>query len=170
MYMKLYAVFCPSGQWMDVQHVRMFFRSTAKEYLRECHHVFHTRITEHERHTFEHTTYCFHLYKECNQHYTVITDTEYPTRTAFLLIRHLHMGDSFESTVQSFQNPLEVDCIAKIQHELNETMVIMHRNIDAILERGEKLDELVQKSERLSAASKVFYKTAKKTNQCCTLT
>ena len=37
----------------------------------------------------------------------------------------------------------------------------------SLLERGEKLDDLVSKSDELSAQSKMFYKTAKKTNACC---
>lgn len=169
--MKLYAVFAPGLEWMDVSHVNSFFRSTAKEYLVECHHIFHERITENERHTFEHTSYSFHMKQISGQCFTVVTDTEYPTRTAFLLIRHLRQDqiEHVDSFIQSFQRPYELDCIAKIQHELDETMVIMHRNIDTILERGEKLDELIEKSERLSASSKAFYKTAKKANRCCIL-
>jgi len=42
-----------------------------------------------------------------------------------------------------------------------------HNTIEAVLERGEKLDDLVAKSEGLSAQSKMFYKTARKTNSCC---
>ena len=33
--------------------------------------------------------------------------------------------------------------------------------------RGVKLDELIEKSDDLSASSKMFYTTAKKHNQCC---
>jgi hypothetical protein len=39
--------------------------------------------------------------------------------------------------------------------------------IEAVLQRGEKLDDLVSKSEDLGLQSKTFYKTAKKTNACC---
>jgi len=38
-----------------------------------------------------------------------------------------------------------------------------------VLERGEKLDSLVEKSNALSTQSKMFYKSAKKTNSCCTI-
>lgn len=38
---------------------------------------------------------------------------------------------------------------------------------DQVLQRGEKLDDLVAKSSDLSAQSKAFYKTAKKQNSCC---
>lgn len=42
-----------------------------------------------------------------------------------------------------------------------------HNTIEAVLQRGEKLDDLVSKSEGLSMQSKAFYKTARKTNSCC---
>lgn len=42
-----------------------------------------------------------------------------------------------------------------------------HNTIEAVLQRGEKLDDLVIKSEGLSMQSKAFYKTARKTNSCC---
>ncbi len=43
-----------------------------------------------------------------------------------------------------------------------------HNTIEAVLQRGEKLDDLVSKSEDLGLQSKTFYKTARKTNACCT--
>lgn len=46
-------------------------------------------------------------------------------------------------------------------------MVLQHQTIDAVLERGVKLDDLVERSDDLSKASKMFYKQAKKTNSCC---
>jgi synaptobrevin homolog YKT6 len=47
--------------------------------------------------------------------------------------------------------------------------ILQHNTIEAVLERGEKLDDLVSKSEGLSVQSKAFYKTARKTNSCCSL-
>jgi hypothetical protein len=38
---------------------------------------------------------------------------------------------------------------------------VQHKTIESVLERGEKLDSLVDKSAALSASSKSFYKTAK---------
>ena len=37
-----------------------------------------------------------------------------------------------------------------------------HKTIESVLERGENLDNLVERSNTLSAQSKMFYKTAKK--------
>jgi synaptobrevin family protein YKT6 len=50
----------------------------------------------------------------------------------------------------------------RVQAELDETKVVLHKTIESVLDRGQKLDDLVQKSDALSAQSKMFYRTAKK--------
>ena len=66
-----------------------------------------------------------------------------------------------------YQDPSKADKISAIQKELDETTAVLSKTIDNVLERGEKLDDLVSKSQDLSSQSKVFYKQAKKTNSCC---
>ena len=56
-----------------------------------------------------------------------------------------------------------------VQKELEDTTAILHKTIDGVLERGVKLDQLVDKSNDLSMQSKMFYKQAKKTNSCCVI-
>ena len=63
--------------------------------------------------------------------------------------------------IQKYQDPNEADKICKIQKELDDTMNVMHSTIDKVLERGVKLDDLVEKSKDLSGQSKMFYKTAR---------
>lgn len=46
----------------------------------------------------------------------------------------------------------------KIQKELDETKIVLHKTIESVLERGEKIDSLVEKSDGLSSQSKMFYK------------
>lgn len=118
---------------------------------------------------------------------TVTTDKDYPARVAYTLLGLVlddfvqQHGDSWktvttpesmpfpklEEYLQKYQNPAEADKITKIQKDLDETTQILHKTIDAVLERGVKLDNLVEKSNDLSAQSKLFYKSAKKTNSCC---
>jgi len=69
--------------------------------------------------------------------------------------------------LNNYQNANEASSIARIQQELDETKIILHKAIDSVLQRGEKLDDLVAKSSDLSAQSKMFYKSAKKQNSCC---
>ena len=45
----------------------------------------------------------------------------------------------------------------KIQKELDETKIVLHKTIESVLQRGEKIDDLVAKSDGLSAQSKMFY-------------
>ena len=91
-----------------------------------------------------------------------------------------------EIYLNKFQDPTKSDAMSRLQTDLDDTKIILvswtqpwrsflltvdfysqHNTIEAVLERGEKLDDLVDKSEALSMQSKTFYKTARKTNSCC---
>ncbi|ROW05588.1 hypothetical protein VSDG_00160 [Cytospora chrysosperma] len=69
--------------------------------------------------------------------------------------------------IDKYQDPHQADSILKIQKELDETKIVLHKTIESVLQRGEKIDDLVQKSDGLSAQSKMFYQQAKKNNSCC---
>ncbi len=99
--------------------------------------------------------------------------------------------------IVKYQDPANADGIMKIQKELDETKIVLHKTIESVLERGEcecelprtgeggtgvqsrcgmlicvcdtgeKIDSLVAKSDGLSAQSKMFYTQAKKQNSCC---
>ncbi|XP_011838676.1 PREDICTED: synaptobrevin homolog YKT6 [Mandrillus leucophaeus] len=109
----------------------------------------------------------------------VIADNEYPSRVAFTLLEKVL--DEFSKQVDRidwpvgspatihypaldghlsrYQNPREADPMTKVQAELDETKIILHNTMESLLERGEKLDDLVSKSEVLGTQSKAFYKT-----------
>ncbi|MGH0177790.1 UNVERIFIED_CONTAM: hypothetical protein FKN15_075616 [Acipenser sinensis] len=110
----------------------------------------------------------------------VIADNEYPSRVCFTLLDKVL--DEFSKQVDridwpsgspttinytaldgylaKYQNPREADAMSKVQAELDETKIILHNTMESLLERGEKLDDLVQKSEHLGNQSKAFYKTS----------
>ncbi|KAH8802689.1 Longin-like domain-containing protein [Xylogone sp. PMI_703] len=71
--------------------------------------------------------------------------------------------------IVKYQDPHQADSIMKIQKELDETKIVLHKTIESVLQRGEKIDDLVAKSDGLSAQSKMFYTQAKKQNSCCIL-
>ena len=82
----------------------------------------------------------------------------------FIQWEYLHV------TLAKYQNPDEADKILMIQKDMNDTMLIMYQAFDQILARNEKLSDLVATSDDLGAASKTFYKQAKKANSsCCTI-
>jgi synaptobrevin family protein YKT6 len=118
----------------------------------------------------------------------IISDREYPVRVAFSVLNKVldeyltkyprtqwiqatsNVGLEFpvlEEYLSKYQDPQQADTILKVQQELDETKIVLHKTIESVLARGEKLDSLVDKSEALSASSRMFYKQAKKTNSCC---
>ena len=110
----------------------------------------------------------------------IICDEEYPVRPAFSLLTKV-LDDfiakvpmtayknpasinfpDIKTYVEKYQDPRQADAIMRVQQELDETKIILHKTIESVLQRGEKLDNLVERSNALSAQSKMFYKTAKK--------
>jgi len=117
----------------------------------------------------------------------IISDQEYPSLVAHQILSKILDEFLTEYTVASFQNgqklpfhklkeyihksqdPHPENSKKKIQQALDETKILMRKTIESVLERGEKIDSLVAKSDGLSAQSKMFYTQAKKQNSCCTI-
>ncbi|XP_038047270.1 vesicle-associated membrane protein 3-like [Patiria miniata] len=51
--------------------------------------------------------------------------------------------------------------VQKLQAEVDEVAVILHTNVDKLLERGEKLDDLMDHSDDLMAQASSFKTTSK---------
>ncbi|KAI4697475.1 uncharacterized protein J4E84_000605 [Alternaria hordeiaustralica] len=160
-----------------------------------------------QRQDVEESDYTFHAYGRsegvCG---LMITDHEYPSLVAHQLLSKVcdeflskYPRSAFANATESanmsypelkdyivkYQDPQQADSIMKIQKELDETKIVLHKTIESVLERGEKIDNLVQKSDELSASSKMFYtqvsdqelatessvmltqSQAKKQNSCC---
>ncbi|CAE6501347.1 unnamed protein product [Rhizoctonia solani] len=143
-----------------------------------------------QRQSIQEKSYTFHVYNRGGAENLVgvlISDEEYPVRPAFSLLAKA-LDDFATAVPQSsysnpsaisfpqaqtyvakYQDPKQADAIMKVQQELDETKIVLHKTIEAVLERGEKLDDLVDRSNNLSMQSKAFYKTAKKQNSCCVI-
>ena len=123
------------------------------------------------------TSYTFHVYgRSEGLAGVIISDHEYPQLVAHRLLSQIvdeflqkhprtqwHQGTpvlefpELGNYIVKYQDPKQADSIMKIQQELNETKIVLHKTIESVLERGEKLDSLVARSEGLSASSKAFY-------------
>lgn len=116
----------------------------------------------------------------------VTCDAEYPPRVAFTLLTKLFedftafkpdwkqetrneatVWPQLERDIARYQDPSQADQIMRIQKNLDETRDVLHSTIDSVLARGEKLEDLVERSGELSAQSKLFYREAKRANSCC---
>lgn len=135
------------------------------------------RIAPGARQDIEEQSYTFHVYGRSEGLAGVcISDHEYPKLVAHKLLSQI--VDEFLTAnprtkwaagsgkiemsqlggyIQKYQDPKQADSILKIQQELDETKIVLHKTIESVLERGEKLDSLVERSNQLSGTSKHFY-------------
>ncbi|GAB2300225.1 VAMP-like protein ykt61 [Dionaea muscipula] len=173
----------------DVSHFGYFQRSSVKEFIVFVSRTVAKRTQPGQRQSVQHEEYKVHAYNRDGLCALGFMDDHYPVRSAFSLLNQVldeyqkNFGESWRAAqsdntqpwpylneaLARYQDPAEADKLLKIQRELDETKIILHKTIDSVLERGIKLDSLVEKSSDLSAASQMFYKQAKKTNQCCTI-
>ncbi|MCJ1370953.1 palmitoyltransferase [Loxospora ochrophaea] len=140
-----------------------------------------------QRQDVEEQAYTFHAYGRTEGVAgIIISDQDYPALVAHQLLSKVvdeflsrYPRSAFANSnpqlnfpplkeyIVKYQDPQQADSIMKIQKELDETKIVLHKTIESVLERGEKIDTLVQKSNDLSGSSKMFYKQAKDQNSCC---
>ncbi|RHY06498.1 hypothetical protein DYB25_004190, partial [Aphanomyces astaci] len=174
----------------DLNSFGYFKRSTVRDMINFFSRTFIKRTPKGQRQSIQHEEYNCHVYvRQDGLAGIVVCDQEYPPRVAFALMNKFLEEFNKETNgewrtspsaanpdwaplvkaLEDYQDPSKADKISAIQKELDETTAVLSKTIDSVLERGEKLDDLVQKSQDLSSQSKVFYKQAKKTNSCCIL-
>ena len=177
------------GKAEDVEEFGYFQRSSVREMLTFISRTIVKRTQPGQRQSVEQDQYLVHVSNRGGLVAIAVMDKEYPTRAAFSVLGKMsddyvnRFGDSWKTVsgddprgnealaaaIKMYQDPHEADKILRIQRELDETKIVLHKTIDSVLARGEKLDNLVDKSTDLSLASQMFYKQAKKQNQCCTM-
>ncbi|XP_004615495.1 synaptobrevin homolog YKT6 [Sorex araneus] len=174
----------------DVSSFSFFQRSSIAEFMTFTSQLIVERSKKGSRASVRQEGYLCHVYVRPDSLAGVaIADSEYPSRVAFTLLEKVldefsqqidridwPIGSpstinytALESYLSKYQNPREADPMTKVQAELDETKIILHNTMESLLERGEKLDDLVSKSEVLGIQSKAFYKTARKQNSCCAI-
>jgi hypothetical protein len=102
----------------------------------------------------------------------VLSNEHYPQSTVLNLFHALRSPQdltkrNINDIFKSYQNPRYVDKIYSIRQEINENKIILLDSIDKLLEREEKLDELICKTEKLQVESFALRKEAEELNKCC---
>lgn len=172
---------------VDVSNTVWFKRSTVKDVLTFVSRNVVSRSHALERSSVFHQEYMAHVCVTADKlACVVITDAEYPCRVAFDISRQaidaLHatqidiqpvVKDAalavpvLDTLLQRYQKPAEVDKLVKIRADLDATQDIMRKNLDDLLACGERLDDIVAKSNDLRDHSKTFVINSKKLNSCC---
>lgn len=97
----------------------------------------------------------------------VITDGEYSSEIARQLVVLAFSSNDYEALIKKYKTWEDKDLLKKIEEELNKCSITVVEGLSQVLERGESLSELVDKSEKLSSQTKILFKTAKRRNRCC---
>ncbi|KAK6944376.1 Longin domain [Dillenia turbinata] len=155
------------------QKLLHLMRSSVKEFIVFVGRTVAKRTPPGQRQSVQHEEYKVHSYNRNGLVALGFMDDHYPVRSAFSLLNQVldeyqkNFGEAWRTAqtdnaqpwsylneaLAKFQDPAEADKLLKIQRELDETKIILHKTIDSVLARGEKLDSLVEKSSDLSAAS-----------------
>ncbi|KAK0853809.1 palmitoyltransferase [Friedmanniomyces endolithicus] len=175
----------------DLSSYSRFTRGSVGEFMSLFCKTVAERTRPGQRQDVEEQSYTFHAYARTEGVAgIIISDQEYPALVAHQLLSKVldeflaryprsawsgsKVGEGcpfpqLKEYIVKYQDPHAADSIMKIQKELDETKIVLHKTIESVLERGEKIDSLVAKSDGLSAQSKMFYTQAKKQNSCCTV-
>ncbi|KAL0285412.1 UNVERIFIED_CONTAM: VAMP-like protein YKT61 [Sesamum angustifolium] len=172
----------------DLSSFGFFQRSSVREFLVFVGRTVSKRTPPGQRQSVQHEEYKVHSYNRNGLCALGFMDDHYPVRSAFSLLNQVldeyqkNFGDSWK-TVQvdnSEQWPYLDEALINFRYSLMSAVVLAtnpdnisnilsnntisrlpdHKTIDGVLERGVKLDSLVEKSSDLSAASQihqVFY-------------
>ncbi|KAF8978442.1 palmitoyltransferase [Entomortierella lignicola] len=195
--MKLFAIYVvrnnvkpakPIADAKELSSFGFFQRSSIGEFMTFMAQTIAEKTQPGQRQSIEESNYIGHVYARAEGVAgVIITDKEYPSRVAFGLLNKIldEFTTKFPNSavwtpeqcnyselqqyIVTYQDPKQGDTIMKVQRELDETKIILHKTIESVLERGEKMESLVERSDVLSSQSKMFYKTAKKQNACCVI-
>ncbi|CAK9292609.1 unnamed protein product [Gordionus sp. m RMFG-2023] len=170
---------------LNLASFNFFQRRGVEEFLKFTSELLITKTQQGSRCTITQDNYLCNTYVRSDDKLGAIlfSDHEYPKRVAQTLLTKVlnnFSNQSYENNeinkpmidpfltemLAKYQSPKEADVLTRLENDLDETKIILHNTIESVLERGEKLDDLVSKSDQLSADSKAFYRTARKTNQC----
>ncbi|XP_055845850.1 vesicle-associated membrane protein 7 isoform X2 [Episyrphus balteatus] len=133
---------------------------------------------ENHKLTYSHGNYLIHYNCENKIIYMCITDDEFERTRAFLFLADIKqkfiqtygltvataiayaMNSEFSKVLAEqmvfFSQSREVDAISRVHGQIDELKHIMVKNIDSLKDRGEKLELLVNKTERLENTSVGF--------------
>lgn len=186
------SVICSSA--IDVSSVGYFQRNSAREFIFFLSRTVATRVSGGSKaQIIQNGNAIFAQSTLDGLVFIAVTDIEYNWRVAFSLLSDLvplfqqtfrgkydnvtaSTADNFlpwahlNEALVKYQNPEEEDKLLRMKKDIDETKILMYTAIEDLLERGQKIDDLVAQSEDLSYASKTFYSQAKQTNAgCCSV-
>eukprot|EP01120_Amphizonella_sp_Union-15-10_P001535 TRINITY_DN11699_c0_g1_i1.p1 TRINITY_DN11699_c0_g1~~TRINITY_DN11699_c0_g1_i1.p1 ORF type:complete len:222 (-),score=43.96 TRINITY_DN11699_c0_g1_i1:81-746(-) len=131
------------------------------------------RIKQDERKSYVHEGHSFNYVCTGGYIYICVTPKDYPTRISFAFLQVIEdsfqpsvSGSEFSSTLSremtKYSNKSEVDRLARVQKQVDEVKEVMMENIDKVLKRGERLEDVMAQTDAMRLQSDTFKKNATK--------
>jgi synaptobrevin homolog YKT6 len=140
----------------DLTSYSRFTRGSVSEFMSLFSKTVAERTRPGQRQDVEEQSYTFHAYARTEGVAgIIISDHEYPALVAHQLLGKIldeftskfpqsawastHQTVPFpllKEYIQKYQDPQQADSIMKIQKELDETKIVLHKTIESVLERG----------------------------------
>jgi synaptobrevin homolog YKT6 len=161
-----------------LQNFNAFTRGSAKEILQFVSAQVVSHSKPGDRHGVIHKEhFCHVIIKQDQLAIAICTDKDYPQQVVnSLMLKCLDIflnshGDKWQTITSDTDLPTiqlaEADPLLRINRDLKDTRDILIKSIDQLLEREEKLTDVLDKAERLSFQSRLFMQTAD--DRCCRL-
>ena len=123
----------------------------------------------------EDKTFHIYIYFHKDRHYIALTDDKYPANVIMEFLKELTDNEyneyneytKYQELWQKYQDPVSVSKILQVKIQLEATKVTMLDSIDKVLERGDKIEDLIKKTDELEDISIKFKANATKLNSCC---
>ena len=148
--MKIYAVILERdtqyNEWSDLYHISYLLRGAALEYIKETSAILRERVEANKFFLFKYEQYHFHVFKRKKTWKCIVTDTQYPSEACFLLLKSFKMDHDIKKHIDLF----EPDGNGPSFEE---------KTFDSVFKENETMDDIVQKSSRLSISARHLYKT-----------
>eukprot|EP00735_Rhodelphis_limneticus_P007830 TRINITY_DN2049_c0_g1::TRINITY_DN2049_c0_g1_i1::g.21876::m.21876 TRINITY_DN2049_c0_g1::TRINITY_DN2049_c0_g1_i1::g.21876 ORF type:complete len:232 (+),score=25.02,sp/Q9LFP1/VA713_ARATH/31.16/1e-34,Synaptobrevin/PF00957.16/7.6e+02,Synaptobrevin/PF00957.16/3.1e-32,Longin/PF13774.1/3.5e+03,Longin/PF13774.1/7.6e-11,ATP-synt_S1/PF05827.7/0.059 TRINITY_DN2049_c0_g1_i1:66-698(+) len=131
-----------------------------------------TNVAENGAASYQYEGYCFHIQLSNRRAFICMTDLHFSRRRAFGYLNEIvNRFSEYEIRPKDFRSVIkdralfyshdpEADKISKVQKEISDVKDVMKLNIDKVIERGEKLDVLVDKTDSLSQQAVQFRRKA----------
>ncbi|GIX73689.1 synaptobrevin homolog YKT6 [Caerostris extrusa] len=165
----------------DFSSFGFFQKKSAREFMRFSSLMLVGRTEPDTKISVREQTYVCHAFVQSNRlAAAAVTDDEYPPNVVHICLSQLlsdfesylppRIWKRAEDTVEfpginvifeKYSSPKNLDLVTTTQGQIDETKIILHQTLESILQRGEKLDELVNKADDLSLQAKTFYKSAR---------
>ena len=159
----------------DLSSYSFWTRSTIEEYMNVVVKKLVERVTQSRQSICLDDTIpiTVHVFTRDELSACVVSDKEYPQRSAYSLLADLLRLaiDSPATVTPEFMrdlittNQTPSDKLSRVQNQLDEIKEVMVQNVNQVLARGEKIDDLVDKSDELSKSAVKFRKSVP--TSCC---